>query len=160
MSRVTIKFATLAGCLALVAVPALAAAGASRNFNEAEIRAENARWAGAYARGDYTALGELYTKDGMLLPPGEPRVVGPAAIAAYFADKARKSGPRTIAFSNYEFYGDDQMVTEVSDTEIRDRQGNLTSRGKQILIFVKRGSAWKLHRDMWNARPLSSSRDD
>lgn len=160
MSRVTIQSATLAGFLALLAVPVLATAGAFRNSTEAEIRAENARWAEAYARGDYAAIGELYTGDGMLLPPGEPRVVGPTAIAAYFDEKARKSGPKIVTFSNYEFFGDDQMVTEISDTEIRDREGNLISRGKQILIFVKKGSAWKLHRDIWNASPLSSSGGD
>lgn len=160
MSRVTIQSAILAGCLALLALPVLATAGASPNHTEAEIRAENARWAEAYARGDYAAIGELYTDDGMLLPPGEPRVVGPTAIVAYFSDKASKSGPKAVTFSNYEFYGDDQMVTEISDTEIRDHEGNLISRGKQILIFVKRGATWKLHRDIWNASPLSSSGDD
>lgn len=158
MSR--LRFAVFAGFMALLSIPIAATAGTSPSASEAKIRAENARWAEAYAQGDYATIGKLYTDDGMLLPPGETRVVGPAAIAAYFADKARKSGPKTITFSNYEFYGDGRMVTEISDTEIRDQEGNLISRGKQILIFVKKGATWKLHRDIWNASPLNAPSDN
>lgn len=41
-------------------------------------------------------------------------------------------------------------MTEVSDTEIHDHDGKLKYRGKQTLVFLKQGGAWKLHRDMWN----------
>ena len=117
---------------------------------EAAIKAENARWAEAYAHGDYEAIGHLYTKDGSLLPPGGKRVIGVAAIAEYFAKANAGSQPSTVSFRNYEFYGNDHFVTEVSDAEIHDHSGRLKYRGKQILIFLKQGGTWKLHRDMWN----------
>lgn len=58
-----------------------------------------------------------------------------------------------MSFSHYEFYGDERIVTEVSDAEVRDHEGRLEIRGKQILVFLKQGGAWKLHRDMWNDYP-------
>lgn len=59
--------------------------------------------------------------------------------------------PDTVSFANYEFYGNDQIATEVSDAEIHDHSGKLKFRGKQILIFLKQGGVWKLHRDIWNS---------
>ena len=85
------------------------------------------------------------------MPPGGDKVTGSRAIVAYFAKGHAGSKPDTVSFSNDEFYGNDQVVTEVSDAEIHDPAGKLKFRGKQILIFLKQGGAWKLHRDMWNA---------
>lgn len=143
MSHFRYRAAAVAALLTM-AVPAAAA------LPEAAIKAENARWAAAYARGDYAAIGKLYTDEGTLLPPGEDRVVGPAAIVAYFVKNADASAPNSVSFSNFEFYGNDDMVTEISDTEVRDHRGKLIVRGKQTLVFLKRGGAWKLHRDIWN----------
>lgn len=38
----------------------------------------------------------------------------------------------------------------MSDAEVRDHDGKLKIRAKQILVFLKQGGTWKLHRDMWN----------
>ncbi|WP_062918898.1 DUF4440 domain-containing protein [Paraburkholderia caribensis] len=154
MSRFRLRIAVFSCYVALVAAPVLAHARGQPTAYEGEIRAENARWADAYARGDYTAIGELYTDDGTLLPPGTDRVVGPVAIATYFAKKLNGSAPHTVSFSDFEFYGDGEAMTEISNTEIRDHSGKLVARGKQTLIFRKQDGAWKLHRDMWNYTDL------
>ncbi|MFJ2995488.1 YybH family protein [Pandoraea sp. NPDC087047] len=150
MRKIRFCTAALAVCLSFSAFAASAATGRPQPQVEAAIKAENARWAQAYARGDYEAVGRLYTKDGTLLQPGGERITGASAITAYFAKASAGSAPDTVSFSNYEFYGNDQVVTEVSDAEIHDPTGKLKYRGKQILIFLKQGGAWKLHRDMWN----------
>ncbi|MFM0649628.1 nuclear transport factor 2 family protein [Paraburkholderia bryophila] len=142
--------ATLVACSSFVAFAVPAVAGAPQPQAEAAIKAENVRWADAFARGDYEAIGRLYTNDGALLPPGGDRVTGGSTIAAYFAKGYAGEKPGTVSFSNYEFYGNDRSVTEVSDAEIRDHHGKLIYRGKQILLFLKEDGAWKLHRDMWN----------
>jgi uncharacterized protein (TIGR02246 family) len=127
-----------------------ATAGGVHADIEAAIKAENARWAKAFARGDYDAIGRLYTNDGTLLPPGGGKVKGGGAIVEYFTRGAANSLPDTVSFSNYEFYGNEHTVTEVSDAEVRDPGGKLKFRGKQILVFLKQAGTWKLHRDMWN----------
>ncbi len=128
-------------------------AGGSQRLPEAAIKAENARWADAFARGDYDAIGRLYTDDGALLPPGGDKVTGRRAITEYFTNGYAGSKPGTVSFSNDEFYGNDRVVTEVSDVEVRDGNGKLKIRAKQTLVFLKQGGTWKLHRDMWNAYP-------
>lgn len=143
--------AALAACLLLFTFAAPATAGGAKRVPEAAIKAENARWAEAFRRGDYAAIGRLYTPDAALLPPGGNRVVGGSAIAEYFSKSHEGLKPDSVSFSNEEFYGDDQVVTEVSDAEIHDPDGKLKYRGKQILVFVKQGGSWKLHRDMWNS---------
>ncbi|MGF6244000.1 MULTISPECIES: YybH family protein [Paraburkholderia] len=157
MRQTRLCAAALAASLTLFAFAAPATASGVQRPPEAAIKAENARWAEAFARGDYDAIGRLYTEDGALLPPGGDRVTGPGAIAQYFTKGYSGSQPDTVSFSNYEFYGNDRIVTEVSDADIRDHGGKLKYRGKQILIFLKQGGAWKLHRDIWNDyAPLKS----
>ncbi|MDB1112044.1 DUF4440 domain-containing protein [Pseudomonas extremaustralis] len=152
------KFHVLAtgftACFSLFAFSVPATAGSENRPPEAAIKAENARFAQAYGRGDYGAVARLYTKDGALLPPGGGKIIGTTAITEYFSKQHVGSRPDTVSFANYEFYGDDQAVTEVSDAEIRDADGKLKYSGKQILIFLKQDGVWKLHRDMWNDHAL------
>lgn len=117
------------------------------------ILAENAKWAAAYTEGDFTAIGGLYTDDGTLLPPGGKRVAGRDAITRYFQQEYAGRQTGTIRFSDYEFYGNDREITEVANLEIYGPVGNLKSRGKQVLIFLKQGDQWRLHRDIWNSDP-------
>ena len=157
MQHTRLCAAALAACFSLLAFSAAATGNGSQHPSQAAIEAENARWADAFARGDYEAIGRLYTKDGALLPPGGDRVVGANAITEYFTKGYAGAAPDTVSFDHPEFYGDDGVVTEVSDANIRDHDGKLKFRGKQILVFLKQGGVWKLHRDIWNAYgPLKS----
>jgi len=153
MRRIHLCTAALAACVSFFALAAPAVAGGAQRLPEAAIKAENARWADAFARGDYDAIGRLYTDDGTLLPPGGDKVTGRRAITEYFTGGYAGSKPGTVSFSNDEFYGNDRVVTEVSDVEVRDGDGKLKIRAKQTLVFLKQGGTWKLHRDMWNAYP-------
>ncbi|WP_396331410.1 YybH family protein [Burkholderia anthina] len=150
MPQIRFCTAALAVCLSFSVLAAPAVAGSSQHPPGAAIKAENARWADAFARGDYEAIGRLYTNDGTLLPPGGDKITGSRAITEYFTKGYAGSKPATVSFSNFEFYGNDRVVTEISDAEIRDHDGKLQYRGKQTLVFLKQGGAWKLHRDMWN----------
>jgi uncharacterized protein (TIGR02246 family) len=150
MQKMRLCTAALAACVSFFAFAPPATAGDAQRPPEAAIKAENARWADAFGRGDYEAIGRLYTHDGTLLPPGGDKVTGSSAIAAYFTKGYAGSKPDTVSFSDYEFYGNDRVVTEVSDAQIHDHEGKLKFRGKQVLVFLKQGGAWKLHRDIWN----------
>jgi len=151
--------AALAAGLTLFSLAKPAFAGDPPVPPEAAIKAENARWSEAFKQGDYEAIGHLYTSDGTLLPPGGEKITGAKAITEYFTKGYAGTKPGTVSFSNYEFYGNDRIVTEVSDAEVRDADGKLTTRAKQTLIFLKQGKEWKLHRDMWNDYPAKPSLD-
>ncbi|WP_438391759.1 YybH family protein [Caballeronia sp. DA-9] len=159
MRPILAKLALLPAVVALAAATVVVYAAGPQHSTEAAIKAENARWADAFKQGDYQAIGRLYTDDGTLLQPGGDRVVGPAAIANYFTKGYAGKTPDTVTFSDFEFYGNDQVVTEVSNSTIRSQDGELKSRGKQTLIFLKQGGAWKLHRDIWNDNGPLKPRD-
>ncbi|NWA04514.1 YybH family protein [Pseudomonas gingeri] len=150
MRQIRLCTAALAVGFSLFAFTLPATAADPQRPPEAAIKAENARWAQAFARGDYEAIGRLYTAEGALLPPGGAKVSGASAITAYFTQGYAGTQPGSVSFSNYEFYGDDQAVTEISDAEVRDHSGKVSFRGKQVLVFLKQGGVWKLHRDMWS----------
>ncbi len=150
MQSIFTKFAPLPVAVALTLVSATVYATGPQQSTQAAIKAENNRWANAFKQGDYQAIGHLYTEAGTLLQPGGERITGPAAISKYFTEGYAGKAPDTVTFSNFEFYGNDEVVTEVSDSIIRSHDGKLKSRGKQILIFLKQNGTWKLHRDIWN----------
>ena len=150
MKSLVTKFASFCVVASVPLASGAAFADGPQHSVETAIKAENARWADAFKRGDYQAIGRLYTADGTLLQPGGKRITGAAAISKYFTDGYAGKAPDTVTFSNFEFYGNDDVVTEVSDSIVRDHDGTLKSRGKQILVFLKQGKSWKLHRDIWN----------
>ncbi len=129
MQVIAHKIAQLtAAALALAASSFANAASVQPAIQEA-IKAENVRWADAYKKGDFDAIGRLYTHDGALLQPNGERIIGPAAIVKYFKGSVGKE-PNTVSFSDYEFYGDNETVTEVSDAVVRDHSGVIHSSSK------------------------------
>ncbi|MEN3166194.1 DUF4440 domain-containing protein [Gluconobacter sp. OJB] len=150
MKLVLTKIAPFCIVASVTITPIAAYADRPQKSVETAIKAENNRWADAFKRGDYQAIGRLYTEDGTLLQPGGKRIAGAAAISKYFTDGYAGTEPDTVTFNSFEFYGNDKVVTEVSNSIVRDHDGKLKSRGKQILIFLKQSNGWKLHRDIWN----------
>ncbi|PCD79031.1 YybH family protein [Acetobacter orleanensis] len=150
MKSFFVKFVSFSVVIANAILPIVAYAESPPLSVESAIKAENTRWADAFKRGDYQAIGRLYTENGTLLQPGGKRIIGAAAITKYFTEGYAGKAPDTVTFSNFEFYGNDKVITEVSDSIVRSHDGKLKSRGKQILIFLKQGNMWKLHRDIWN----------
>lgn len=138
---------TSATAAALLCMPALGGNPPSDNY--AALKAESERWAQAWNRNDVKAVMELYTEDAKLLPEGSDAVAGRESVAQFLQKERTASWPDTISFINIEVYGNGDTATEVSEMEIRGKDGVLKGRGKQILVFVKQGEQWKLHRDIW-----------
>jgi uncharacterized protein (TIGR02246 family) len=128
------------------------------NTDAADIKASATRWAEAYNRGDLDTVVALYTDDARLLPEGSEAIVGRAAILEFFKKMQATQPGQIVSFSNFEFYGRDPTVTEASEVEIRDRNGKLLSRGKQVLIRMKQGGEWKIHRDIWTGNGVGKAK--
>lgn len=113
------------------------------------IQAAAARWAEAFNRGDVDAIVAMYTDDAQLLPDGSEAIAGHTEIREFF-HRLKDSNPvQTIRFSNFELFGTEPVITEHSEIEIRDQDGKVEVRGKQVLIRVKQNGQWKIHRDIW-----------
>lgn len=145
---------TLLAASLLISSPNLSAAPSAAD--EAAIKKENQRWADAWNRNDIPGVVDLYTDDARLLPDEQGPVAGHAAIAQYLQKIKDASASDTISFANFEFYGDGQSMAEYGEFEFRAKDGAVKARGKQVLIYVKKGGQWKLHRDIWTSSTPSS----
>jgi uncharacterized protein (TIGR02246 family) len=124
-------------------------AAKSATTDRAAVIAVTERWAAAYGNGDLKSIAEMYTEDAKLMPEGSEAISGRSAIRQWFEKNLRPALPATIKFSNYEIYAAGQSATSVSEVEIRDGRGQLKTRGKQILVLLKRYGQWQIHRDIW-----------
>lgn len=150
MSKTLFKPLAVLSAAALLLAASSALAAPAPSSERAAVEAVTERWAKAFANGDLNAITGLYTADAKLLPDGGAVVAGKADIARYFETTLRPMLPGSIHFSRYEVYGDGQSASSLSLMEIRDAKGAVTLKGKQALVLLKQGGAWKIHRDIWN----------
>lgn len=130
--------------------------GRERAGDEAAIRAASRAFSDAYVTGDLTTLGELYTEDGLALPPGRA-VQGREAVRSYFAP-----GPNRVNLAHameserLEVLGD--VATDVGMWTNTWRIGDgdpQTATGRYLVVW-RRGydGRWRMQYDMWH-RPAS-----
>ena len=138
-----------------------------RESDEAAVRDTLAALAGrfsrAYEAGDAAAMAALYTDDAVLLPNRATEVVGREAIEAYWA---LPDGERITA------HAITPLAIEV-DGDVATDYGTYTVSGEangeawgpglgNYLIVWRRGAdgRWRMHLDMWNARPSPDTTPD
>lgn len=148
-----LKRGRLAAAAALAVATLTAPPANSRNpsnSGENTMMSAAERWGEAFNKGDLDAVVALYTEDAELLPKGTQAIRGHAAIRSYLRDllASKPQSQRTI-FTHVQSFGGGDAVSEVADVEIEDGQGNRTVLGRQILVLLKQGGQWRVHRDMW-----------
>lgn len=141
---------------ALAVVLALAATtGASAGARQ-DIEAALETFAAAFNGGDGAAVAAHYTEDAALLPPGEARVDGRAAIAAFWQGLI-DGGITDLTLKAVEVEERGDLATEVGAFTLAvpgEGEQKTTVAGKYIVVWMKDGDgAWRLHRDIWNANP-------
>lgn len=137
-------------CLCLAAMTLLGFATPSLGAGpRAAIEAADAKFSALVARGDATALAELYAKDGAVMPAGSEPVRGAEAIAKFWQG-ALASGVAAIELKTVEVYSQGMAATEVGEYALRDKAGKVLDRGKYIVIWRHDDGEWKLLRDMFS----------
>jgi uncharacterized protein (TIGR02246 family) len=113
------------------------------------IEALNHDFMEAFIRRDPAAIAALYTMKAQLLPPRSDFVTGRAAIARYWQE-AMKIGIRKLETTELEIYGD--MAHEVGRYTVDAPDATKAEAGMYIVLWRREGSAWRMHRDIWNTR--------
>lgn len=116
------------------------------------VLANNEKFMDAVRKRDAKAIAARYTQDCVLLPNGAPRMEGPGAVEAFFA-QAFDIGIQEIRLTT-----DD--VTEAGDTLIEigtagvtialPDGGTIEDPGKYVVIYRQEGGEWKMAVDIWN----------
>jgi len=125
------------------------AAGDSNNGIRAAIEAVTSEWAKQYKAGNVAGVAALYTEDAKLLPPNSDFVAGREAITGVWKSML-DSGVKEVKLETVEVTGMGDSGVEVGTYETMDAEGKVTDKGKFMVFWKKVGSAWKLHRDIWN----------
>jgi len=114
------------------------------------IVAANEVFMATYSKADSAALADLYTDDAEFLIPNTDFIKGRPAIQATlqaFLD----SGVRSITLVTREVEDFGHTATEMGEYLLRDTAGQVSDKGKYIVIWKLKDGQWKIHRDMINS---------
>jgi uncharacterized protein (TIGR02246 family) len=139
----TLRTSALAGVFMLIAAAAHADAVSDG------IKASNAQFAAAAAKGDAAGVTALYTDDALLMPAGSGNIAGAAGILKFWQG-ALASGVGGVVLKTVEVYGHGATATEVGEYSMSDKSGKELDHGKYIVVWRRLAGHWKLHRDMFS----------
>jgi uncharacterized protein (TIGR02246 family) len=111
------------------------------------IDAINRDFVKAFVDKDPVAIAALYTVDGQLLPPGSDVATGKTAIARYWQE-AMKIGIRRLETTELKIY--EEVAYEVGRYTIEAPDMTQAGAGRYLVVWKREGSAWRMHREIWN----------
>lgn len=114
------------------------------------IRAVYAEFLACFARGDMNGVAACYSEDALIMPPQAEPLAGRAAIAALFAS-LRAAGVASATLETLEAEAAGDTAWETGRYAMRAADGALIDRGKYLVVWKRRGGAWRMHRDIFNS---------
>ena len=118
---------------------------------KAEIQALESSWAASDNARDAAAVAAFYAEDAMSMSYDKPTLVGKAAILAEITESyAKKAAGSTVTYEVQEVFGDENFVTEIGKSTVKDAAGNVTSTGKYMAVWEKRDGKYICIRDIYN----------
>src|SRR5262249_26617258 len=125
-------------------------AGSSTASPREAILAANQIFMRAFADRDAAGMAALYTRNGQLLPPNSDFVTGASAIQSFW-QAIMDMGIKSATLETVEVEADDQSAYEVGRYTLFGDNRQLLDQGKYIVLWMREGGQWKLHRDIWNS---------
>ncbi|WP_420126255.1 YybH family protein [Longimicrobium sp.] len=125
------------------------------NTEVAAIEAASREFSAAYVRGDVDSMLALYTPDAVIFPNNSEMITGADAIRGYWTLGAgqtvthHRATPTEIRIDGNHAY--DYGVYEISGTVNGTPYG--PTHGKYVIVWRRTPAGWRMHLDMWNARP-------
>ncbi len=139
--------------IALVANAFSASAVSAQSASDSlSITAASRAFSAAYVKGDTATIRQLYTPDGMLLPP-ERTVVGRDAIAQYFAPGPRRTNTyHAMVSERLDVTG--SMAVDVGTWHNRwriDGGQERAAEGAYLVVWRRaEDGAWRIEYDAWH----------
>jgi uncharacterized protein (TIGR02246 family) len=120
-----------------------------------DIRAVIDAFEAAVVDRDAAAIGALYTTDAVLLAPGAPLAVGPAAIQAVFQGFI-DAGAESLTLETTSFEEQGEVVIEVGryTLGLQTPDGTVTDVGKSLVVFARQADgSLRFKYDAFNSDP-------
>jgi len=116
-----------------------------------DIQVLETAWAAAVDAKDLNATVAFYAEDAVSLSNNQPMISGKAAITKDVETWFSKRDPgTTTAYDVVEVFGNEDLVTEIGKTTIKDANGNAIRTGKYMAIWEKRNGKYICIRDISN----------
>ncbi len=118
---------------------------------KAEIEKANTQWIAAFNKGDFAAIGGLYTVDAVALPPDAGIVRGREAISNMWKDFGSKvEQPKLMTLEVKRL--SPKAAREIGTFQLKTKGQNPQElSGKYVGIWEKVNGTWRLSTDMWNS---------
>lgn len=100
--------------------------------------------------GDADRIGDLYTQEGQLLPPGSDFVTGREAVAEFWIGVGQ-AGVETIEIEPEEVETHESTAWRTGTATLADADGATIDHVKFIEIWSPEDGEWRIHRDIWNS---------
>jgi uncharacterized protein (TIGR02246 family) len=118
---------------------------------KAEIQALENAWAAADNARDANAVAAFYADDAMSMTFDKPTSVGKAAILAELTESsAKRAAGSTVTFETQDVFGNENQVTEIGKSTVKDADGKVISTGKYMAVWEKRDGKYIIIRDIYN----------
>lgn len=127
----------------------------STTMSGAEIRAEiertNEKFMEMFRQGDAEGIAELYTQDGMVLPPNSDIIEGKQQIKDFWKTAIDMMGIKSVQLQTQEVEPQNNMAYERGRAMIYGEGDQEIDDSKYIVIWKRENGTWKLHRDIFNS---------
>ena len=105
----------------------------------------------AFNKGDFAAVGSMYTEDAYLLPPGSEMAKGRSNVQAFWTKAAESVGELKLTTVDVKPLGND-AASEIGTFSLMTKgQQRQPVTGKYVVVWQKVGNDWKLAADIWNS---------
>lgn len=115
-----------------------------------EIRSVNNQFESNIAAGNASAMADLYTEDGMLLPAGSEIIRGKEGIAGYW-QSAFDMGVKQVKLDSVDVENHGNTAIELGNYTISGEGGQVFDQGKYIVVWKMVNDQWRLQKDIWNS---------
>lgn len=131
--------------------------------DEAAIKAANQKWMELIASRDAKSIAtEIYSENGMMLPPNAPKVAGREALEKGWGEMFNIPGMAlTFETESLTFAKSGELAVEVGTYKFASGEGatQSTELGKAVVTWVKKDGKWQVLTDMFssNAAPAAAA---
>jgi uncharacterized protein (TIGR02246 family) len=144
--------------LVMLAAVTFVICGSASAQDKATIEKLNDAFMSAFKKGDFAAVGGMYTDDAYLLPSGSAMVKGRSKITAFWTKTGEAIGDVKLTTLDVKPLGRDvkplgsEAAREIG-TFLLTTKGQQPQQltGKYVVVWQKVGSDWKLATDIWNS---------
>jgi uncharacterized protein (TIGR02246 family) len=119
--------------------------------NKATIEKLNDAFVTAFNKGDFAAVGAMYTEDAAALPPGSSMISGRSNIQAFWGQAGQGISDVKLTTVDVKTLGPDS-AREIGTFALTTKgQQSQQVTGKYVVVWQRAGNDWKLATDIWNA---------